>query len=248
MVTSCMQVPVANPKRAHPAPGEPVKVLFIGNSLTFGNDLPGMLKTLAADADPAMRIEVSSITHPGLTLEKHWKRGEAQKAIREGEWHYVVLQGQSAETLTHKNNLFRNIRRFDTEINQSGAKTLLYMTWALQKAPQNQQKITNAYQHIGKQIGAQVIPVGVAREKLLKLKPDAPIYTADGKHPSPLGTYLAACVFYSSLSGQSPTGLSATVPNPSNPKQPHMELTENEALLYQQIAEESLKAVATQGG
>ena len=103
------------------------------------------------------------------------------------------------------------------------------MTWALQKTPQNQQKITDAYQDIGKQIRAQVIPVGVAREKLLKLKPDAPIYNADGKHPSPLGTYLAACVFYSSLSGQSPKGLASKVPTPLNPTQPHIKLTKSEA-------------------
>lgn len=35
------------------------------------------------------------------------------------------------------------------------------------------------------------------------------LYASDGSHPSPLGTYLAACVFYATLSGKTPVGLKA---------------------------------------
>jgi len=211
-------------------------VLFIGNSLTFFNKMPDMVKYLAGHAPKPLDIEVDSHTAGGATIERHWVNGEALKKIRRGGWTYIVLQGQSVEALTNKEGLFKHIRLFDGEIRKSGAKTLLYMTWALQKSPQDQQGITDAYDEIGKEIGARVIPVGVARENLLKLKPDASFYLPDGKHPSPQGTYLAACLFYTMLSGHSPMGLPAEVPDAGNTRKPLVNLSAEDASFYQEIA------------
>lgn len=227
-----------------PAPGAPMKVLFVGNSLTFFNKMPEMVKYLAAHAPEPLDLEVDSQVVGGATMERHWKSGEALKKIRQGGWTHVVLQGQSAEAVTDREGFFKHVRLFDAEIRKTGAKTLLYMTWALQKAPQGQQKITDAYYEIGREIGARVIPVGVARENLLKARPDAPIYQRDGKHPSPQGTYLAACLFYSMLSGHSPKGLPADVPDPKDAKKPLAHLAAADAALYQDIAGKTARAVA----
>lgn len=223
---------------------QPDKVLFIGNSLTFYNKLPDMIKFLAGHAPKPQKLDVDSHTVGGAKIEKHWKDGEALKKIQKGGWTYVVLQGLSTEAVTDKDGLFKHIRLFDAEIKKSGAKTLLYMTWALQKAPQDQAKITQAYNDIGKELGARVIPVGAAREAVLKSNPAAPIYTADGKHPSPAGSYLAACLFYAMLSGQPPKGLPTTVPDPKDTQKFLAKVSNEDAAFYQNIAEQSSKAEA----
>jgi hypothetical protein len=201
-----------------------------------------MVDYLSEHATTPTPVDVDSVTAPGFTLDKHWQKGVAQKKIQDGKWDYVVLQGQSLEAMTQTEVFFQHARLFDTEIRKAGSKTLLYMTWALRKAPEEQEKLTTAYRQIGKELGARVIPVGVARENLLKRKPDAPFYLPDGKHPSPQGTYLAACLFHAALSGKSPIGLPSMVPNANNEQKPLAKLTDQEAIEYQQIAEETLKA------
>src|SRR6266850_4072585 len=72
------------------------RVLFIGNSLTTANDLPGVVAALfvAAGGDP---IECRTVAFPGYSLEDNWNRGDARRAIAEGGWSTVVLQqGPSA--------------------------------------------------------------------------------------------------------------------------------------------------------
>jgi hypothetical protein len=228
---------VAATNDAAPGAVAPIRVLFIGNSLTYGNRLPDMVKFLAGHAPQPLAIEVDSITVGGAKLEKHWNAGDALKRIRAGGWTYVVLQDYSTVALTDKDAMFKHIRLFDAEIKKSGAKTLLYMTWALKKAPDTQSTIANAYQEIGREVGARVIPVGLARAAALTSNPAAAIYTTDGKHPTSQGTYLAACLFYAMLSGQSPKGLPAVVPDPRSGKGALAKLSDGDAAFYQGIAE-----------
>jgi hypothetical protein len=83
------------------------------------------------------------------------------------------------------------------------------MTWARQHAPESQQAITDAYTSIGKEIGAIVVPVGLAWQKFLA-KHDRPLlYDRDQSHPSLAGSYLAACVFLVVLLKINPVGIVA---------------------------------------
>ncbi len=58
--------------------------------------------------------------------------------------------------------MHENIRLFDRAIRDAGAKTALYMTWARRNAPESQRVITEAYESIGRELSATVVPVGVA--------------------------------------------------------------------------------------
>ncbi len=220
---------------------KPSKVLFIGNSLTFCNDLPGMVKQLASRAPVPSAIEVESCAKPGLTLRAHWRAGEAVEKIRQGGWSHVVLQGHSAESFKNKEDFFACVRLFDEEIRKVGAQTVLYMTWALQKSPEQQSLIAEGYTEIGREIQAPVIPVGLARQHLLELKPDAPIYTRDGKHPTPQGTYLAACLFHAMFHDCSPLGLPGELPVDAAPGQRWVEMEPADVVVYQQVAERTAK-------
>ena len=102
--------------------------------------------------------------------------------------------------------MHENVRLFDAAIRAAGARTALYLTWARLNAPQSQRAITDAYTSIGREIGATVVPVGVAWEQVLAA-PDAPVlHDKDGSHPTPAGSYLAACVFLAALFDESPAG------------------------------------------
>jgi hypothetical protein len=55
--------------------------------------------------------------------------------------------------------------------------------------------------------GGLVVPVGDAWRRVLANPPAPALHVADGSHPTPAGTYLAACVFYGVVHGKSPVGL-----------------------------------------
>ena len=102
-----------------------------------------------------------------------------------------------------------NVRLFDEAIQRAGATTVLYMTWARQHAPESQQKITDAYQSIGRELGAIVVPVGVAWQSFLAKHDEPALYDKDQSHPTLAGSYLAACVFLAALWNLDPVGVDA---------------------------------------
>jgi hypothetical protein len=212
-----------------------VKVLFIGNSFTYGNNLPAMVQSLSSRAKQPLAIDVESVVRGGEKLEGHWNKGVALKKIQEGGWTHVVLQDYSDIALKNKETMFKYMRLFDAAIKKSGAKTILYMTWTYKDMPERQGPIADAYCEIGKELAACVVPVGLAREAALKRNPDAAIYSRDNKHPSPQGTYLAACLFYATLSGHSPIGLP---PDAKDGRKFLAKLSAAAAEFYQRIAAE----------
>ena len=121
--------------------------------------------------------------------------------------------------------MFEYARKLNEAIVAQGSKTLLYMTWSWPK-PDNQPVVTAAYQELAKELKAQLVPVGIAWSTMLKEHPEIGLFGNDNHHPSPVGTYLAACVFYAALYDRSPEGL------PSTGK----ELKDSEAGVLQKLA------------
>jgi hypothetical protein len=103
--------------------------------------------------------------------------------------------------------MHENIRLFDHAIKATGAGTALYLTWARQNAPETQQAITRAYTAIGEELGAAIVPVGVAWQNLLDAHRRPVLHDADKSHPTLAGSYLAACVFLGALFDESPVGI-----------------------------------------
>jgi hypothetical protein len=189
-------------------PQSSINILFIGNSFTQRNDLPGLIEQLAAVAPDAKVIESQRIIANGASLRQHWNKGEAVKAIQQGTWDYVVLQEQTTLPIKNAQRFHENVCLFNDEIKKSGARTALYLTWARQNASETQDALNSATQAIANEIGAFVVPVGLAWHTALKENKALELYDKDGSHPSQAGSYLAACVFVAALLEQSPIGLS----------------------------------------
>ena len=176
---------------------EPSNILFIGNSFTARNNLPGLIAQLAADHGNQLRHKL--ISAGGASLRRHWSAGAALTAIQSGEFDTVVLQEQS--TLPQKNpmRMHESVRLFDRAIKEAGASTILYLTWARLNAPESQAAISEAYNSIGQELGATVVPVGMVWQGFLRQYDRPVLYDRDQSHPTLAGSYLAACVFSATL-------------------------------------------------
>jgi len=155
-------------------------------------------------------LETEVVAAAGATLKSHWQTKTALRAIRETRWDFVVLQEQSGMPLQDTNTMHLYARLFDAEIKKVHAKTVFFLTWSRKAKPETQASITEAYKAIASELNAEVAPVGVAWQNV-NSKKAATLYNLDGSHPSPLGSYLAACVFYAVFYQKSPLGLSPAV-------------------------------------
>ena len=182
-------------------------ILFIGNSFTNRNDLPGMLARMAGAGVPARVVETERVIANGMALKTHWTHGEARAAIGKRKWDYVVLQEQSTLPLKNRAKMHESVRLFVEEIRAAGAEPVLYMTWARLNAWERQDELADAYLSIGKELKAKVVPVGTAWKLAFERVPGIVLHDKDGSHPNPLGTYLGACVFYAALFGGNPVGI-----------------------------------------
>ncbi len=202
----------------------PLKVLFIGNSFTARNDLPGLIAQLVAARGKT--LEHRLLSTGGASLRTHWNAGEALKAIQGGRYDRVVLQEQSTLPVKNAKPMHENVRLFDGAIKAAGARTVLYMTWARQNAPESQQAITDAYASIGRELGATVVPVGLAWQRFLGKHDQPVLHDKDQSHPTLAGSYLAACVFLAVLFKESPVGIAGEVDG----------LSEKDLALLQKVA------------
>jgi hypothetical protein len=201
-----------------------LKVLFIGNSFTARNNVPELIAQMAEARGRQLQHQL--IQAGGASLRMHWNKGDAQKAIQQTRYDYVVLQEQSTLPVKNALRFHENVRLFDEVIKASGAKTALYLTWARQNAPETQAAITSAYTAIGEELGATIVPAGVVWQNFLSKHKQPVLHDKDQSHPTLAGSYLAACVFFAVLFGENPTGIASDLKG----------LTQAEAELLQKTA------------
>jgi hypothetical protein len=205
-------------------PTDTVRILFVGNSYTYVNNLPAMLAALSRSGRRPIRHD--HVTKGGFTLEKHVDSGAVAKKIKASDWDYVVLQEQSQLPLVNPRAMHASVRRLHKLIDDSGAQMVFFLTWAREHRPSMQEGLNKAYLDIAGQLDATVAPVGMAWAQALAADPELKLHSPDKSHPSQAGTYLSACVFYAVIHGQSPVGLPGTCAR----------LTDRQARPLQQVA------------
>lgn len=174
----------------------PTRVLFIGNSLTFANDLPAMVCALARSAGRQAICE--SVAKPDFGLEEHWNDGDARRAISRG-WDVVVLQQGPSALPESRRLLIAYTRRFDAEIKKAGARTALFMVWPSRARRGDFAGVSQSYAAAARDVNAVLLPAGDAWRAAWATDSGLQLYGPDGFHPSPIGTYLAALVAYEQI-------------------------------------------------
>ncbi len=201
-----------------PPPDAPatLRVLFIGNSYTYYNDLPAMVATLGAPGagtPTRPHLEVESVTEGGATVQRHWD-AMRQDRVRVGPWSAVVLQGQSVEPIAAFAGFNTHVGRFAGVIAGVDARAVLFATWARRAGDAvyaetwsggdfaaMRARLDGAYRRAAMNHGAEVAAVGARWAAALGERPSLGLYDVDGSHPSLAGSYLAACVLYRALTG-----------------------------------------------
>ena len=78
-----------------------LRVLFVGNSLTYVNDLPSTLRAIAAAQPTPVTIETQTFVAPGGSLADRWNDGKAAAALGAGHWDALVLQERGGVLARH---------------------------------------------------------------------------------------------------------------------------------------------------
>ncbi len=208
------------------------RVLFIGNSITYYNggvDLHTM--NLANSIDSTLAIECASVTGGGWTLEQHFNSPATIQTIQEGNWDLVILQEMTSRPVNDPELFYEYATLLDSVITEAGAQTAFFFSWPFESVFDEMiEQQSAAYNYIGNELDAPVIPVARAWQFSLQQDPDLVLFMADGNHPNIHGTYLACCTFFAFLWDETPVG-AIYVNDPT--------ITENEMLFLQTIAWET---------
>ena len=216
-----------------------LRALFIGNSYMGVNNLPSMVSDLSTSLGDVLIID--SNTPGGQTFQNHAANPINYQKMAAQNWDYIILQGQSQEpsfpyAQVNSQTLPYAVQLADSaKAIQPCSQVNYFMTWGRQNGdPQwdsintfdkMNTRLRDAYLRIADSANAAVSPVGVAWKYVRDNYPVINLYQQDGSHPSLTGSYLAACVFYTSLFHKSSVG------SAYNPGIDHAD-----ALLIQQIA------------
>ena len=202
------------------------KILFIGNSYTYVNDLPGTLYNIALSGQDT--IVYDSSAPGGYTFQNHTNNSTTLAKINAAHWHYVILQEQSQLPSFPPSQVQTEVYPYAEildsliHVNYSCTKTVFYMTWGRKYGDASNcgfyppvctfegmgARLRQSYLEMGDMFECPVAPVGMAWKKSRELDSTINLWSGDNSHPSVAGTYLTACVFYSTIFKKHTAGLS----------------------------------------
>jgi hypothetical protein len=187
----------------------PLRILFVGNSLTATNDLPGVVAAIGRANGVTVRTQ--TFAPGGFALEDHWSAGVARDALASGGWDYVVMQQGPSSLPDSRVNLIEWARTWSDLARAHGTTPVLLTVWPEQYRSAYFGAVIRNYHDAAARAHALLAPAGVAWRNALHARPAPRLYGPDGFHPSALGTYVAALTVYARLTGAVPrvTGLDA---------------------------------------
>lgn len=198
------------------------KVLFLGNSYVYTNDLPLMLQQMATSMGDTLIYDQN--TPGGFTFEQHSTDPTTISKIFSQQWDIVILQEQSQRPAFSPaqvaDDTYPYAKKLDSMIrkNRTCTETMFFMTWGRKNGDASncafyppictyegmQTRLRESYMQMTQDNNAIVAPVGAAWKQMRDSFSSVDLYVPDESHPSVSGTYLAACVFYASIFHKNP--------------------------------------------
>ena len=175
-----------------------MRILMLGNSFTFTNEMPQMLAALTGG-------EVACHARGGARLSEQLNPdtglGTRTQAALAGErWDYVVLQETSHGPITAPKSFFASVERLCEQIRTNGAVPVLFATWAYQRGGAKLAAKSWDYDGMADQLATAYRKAALDNRALLadvggrfyRWPDPGALYAADGVHPSELGSHIAA--------------------------------------------------------
>lgn len=198
-------------------PQDSVRILWIGNSFTYFNDLPGMVQEIAASQ--GTKLSCTRFLKGGERFSGHLKNQKLIQTLKSGGWDYVILQEQSTIPAMSTTKVIRNVypmaRALDSlaHIGSPDVKVVFFMTWGHKfgnRKPIAEYPLANDYDNMQERLktsylemtydnNAWCAPVGMAWQRIRLERPDCELYRSDNYHPAVPGSYLAANVIFTTL-------------------------------------------------
>ena len=220
-----MALAQTRPSRVALDGGAPVSTLWVGNSFFYyNNSMHGHVGNLLRADDSKTRTRGVSLTISGSGIDWH----DMEAYLRPdgiGKYSFVgdneivfnkpgkqfdaVIMMDCSQCPIHPQlkPVFQTYMKKDSEIiRKYGAQPVLFMSWAYKDKPEMTAQLAEQYTLVGNQNDALVIPAGLAFAKAVSLRPELELYQRDKRHPTLLGTYLAACTTLASVYKKSPVG------------------------------------------
>ncbi len=173
-----------------------LRVLFVGNSLTYTNDLPGMVQHLAASTDRSLAVGVAAL--PNYSLEDHWASGIAV-VIQRQRADIVVLQQGPSSLPANQAHLAHWAGQLAPVIRAAGGEPALLMVWPDIGRLSAFDDVHSAYRNAATAVDGLFLPAGEAWRAAWARDPGIATYGGDGFHPSAIGSMAAALTVFAVL-------------------------------------------------
>ncbi|MDX6807060.1 SGNH/GDSL hydrolase family protein [Terrihabitans rhizophilus] len=198
------------------------RVLLIGNSRTFYNDMPAMLPELARSAGDTAPLEVVVEARSGARFATHLRNPEVETLLAQ-RWTLVVLQPHSAAFSDEaaEAEFLADGRVLAGKAAAGGSPVAVVANWPYApehyetRAPGARQahiaRIQAVTRRLADELAARVIDIGTDWERVRAAAPGLSLYS-DTNHPSPAGSYLFALAIYAAIPGARPGGVTYAPP------------------------------------
>ena len=180
-----------------PTRSDAKKVLFVGNSLTYTNDLPSLVAGIGARK--GVLIEKEMLAFANYALEDHWNEGCIQKLIMSGYYDFVVVQ-QGPSSQADGRKMLLEYGAFIQELCvQHDTKLAFFMVWPARVNYQTFDGVIRNYTDAALTTGSLLCPAGWAWKQYIDRTGDFSYYGPNDFHPSLSGSQVAAAVIYKAL-------------------------------------------------
>ena len=184
-----------------PLPTGGIDVLFVGNSLTYVNDLPATVAAIGTSAGDTIRV--AAAVGPDLALIDHLNGGsDAVAKLRRGGWEFVVLQQGPTPAGMCRDSLVLWAAAYTPHLRGSSARLALLMPWTGVTHQDLFDEVRVSFEAAAIGVDGVFMPAGEAWRSVLRSSPDLSLYGSDGFHPSPTGSFLAALEIYERITGR----------------------------------------------
>lgn len=174
-----------------------ISILFVGNSLTYSNDLPGLVEALGTKNNKSILTEM--LAYPNYALEDHWNEGKIQQLICEQSFDFVVVQQGPSSQADGRQMLLEYGALIKTWCDSRDTKLAFFMVWPAITNYHTFEGVINNYTYAARETESILCPVGASWKEYIDTHNNYSYYSADGFHPSWKGSEQAAAIIYDSL-------------------------------------------------
>ena len=167
-------------------------ILFIGNSLTYTNDLPKLVKKNAKTK--GIEIETKMIAFPNYAIADHWNDGLVQKLIASKKYDFVIIQQGPSSQSDGRKILIEYGKEFSNLCKSNSTKLCYFMVWPSISYYHTFEGVIKNHKDAASINDAILLPVGELWKDHIDNTDNYEYYSADGFHPSLKGSQLAAKV------------------------------------------------------